>query len=251
MFTDAATVGIFFFGFQLANTVFVLINNAIEAVLPATLAELNADPGAQSRSVMDMYGMLMIVSLPLAGALMVGAFPAVHWLWSGKWDASATVIAIMAASLPAWFIVAVVRAALEARGLWLSRFWLLAVYGIGTVVSVGAAAVTNNVDIIASALTAFYLVFGVISLLWLKALAGVSYGEILGPVARPLCATSGCVLAAFWSTRLLPATTSAPLVALFEAGSYSLLALATNGTIFNSQWRAALGLLKGRAAQGQ
>jgi O-antigen/teichoic acid export membrane protein len=251
LFTDAATVGIFFFGFQLANTVFAVINNAIETVLPPMLAHLNLDRTRQSKALMNMFAMLMIVSLPLTGALIVGAYTGVHVLWNGRWDSSAKVISIMACSIPSWIVIAVVRATQEARGLWLSRLYLLTVYGVGTVVAVGAAATTGRVDAMSGALTAFYMLFGMIMLVPLRSMADAPFGDILGALLPPLAVTAVCVLVALWSTRLLPAATSAVFGGLVQTAIYSVFALAANYLIFRNAWRAAAGFLSGRAVPSQ
>jgi O-antigen/teichoic acid export membrane protein len=245
LFLDPATVGVFFFGFQLAFTFFTILNNGIDPVLPAALAHLNAEPQQQSRTTMDMLEMLMTVSLPLTGALALCAPTAIHLLWHGRWDRSAGVVSITALSIPAWVGIAIVRAVLEARGMWLERLGLLAIYGIGTFVVVAAAAATHDLTVISACLSAFYAIYSVVLLAALPALTGVPLWNVMGAFLKPLVLCVGCALLACLSQQTLPAASSETLKGLLGALVFALGALITNWLLFGKVWKSALAMLFG------
>jgi O-antigen/teichoic acid export membrane protein len=249
LFVDPATVGTFFFGFQLAYTLFIILNNSIETVLPPMLAHLNEHRDQQSRTTIDMLRMLMIVSLPMAGAVALSAHAAIHLLWHGKWDQSAGVVSIMVVSIPAWVGIAIVRAVLEARGLWMLRLGLLSIYGIGTFVVVAAAATTKNLNVISGCLSAFYVVYSLALLALLPLLTGAALADVLGAFVMPLVVCVVCAAIAWFSIHALPVKMPEILRGLFETLAFSLGALVCNWILFRKVWVSALGMLYRRGPQ--
>lgn len=246
LFTDAATVGWFFFGFQLVMALFVVLNSAIEAVLPPTFARLNDAPERQSQVVMSMLGVLMVVSLPIAGALFISARAIIHILWHGRWDTSAQVVSITALSIPAWVIIAVVRALLEARGMWRSRFVLLGIYGAGTFAVVAIAATTGNVSTIATYLSSFYCLLATVLLVYLSLLVDVPWRAVFKTLVFPAALCLTCVLIALFIVGTLPKGTPFILCELVKAAAFGLFALGANLIVFRRTWRSGLTLLRGR-----
>jgi O-antigen/teichoic acid export membrane protein len=246
LFADPATVGFFFFGFQLAYTLFTLFNNSIETVLPPVLALLNADPAAQTHTTRQMLRTLMVVSIPLAGAVVLGAHAAVHLLWAGRWDRSVPVVIAVVLSLPGWLGFQIVRALLEARGRWVARLVILSVYGFGSCAAVAfAARLTHDLGDMARALAAFYAVFGLVLLTMLPALLGVAAREIASLLFRPLALGVLCAGLGLAAARGLPAGTgdlAREMAALFV---FCVVAAAANWIWFRSEWREAVGTLLG------
>jgi PST family polysaccharide transporter len=244
LFTDSTTVGLFFFGFQLAYTLFTLLNNSIETVLPPMLARLNGEPRAQAETTIHMLRILVVVSLPLAGAVALAAHAAVHLLWGGRWDRSAPVVSIMVWSLPAWIGFQIVRSLLEARSGWRARLAIFSIYGVGSCAAVAVAAgLTHDVTKIALALSGFYVIFGLGVVAMLPALIGVAAREVLGVLIRPLALAGLCAglglavahgLSAGWGD--LTRDVAALLV-------FGVVAAAANWIWFRDEWRGAVGTL--------
>ncbi len=193
LFTDPETVGIFFFGFQLAYTFFVIINNGIETVLPPILVDLQADSVRQRKTIVDLLEILLFISAFIAGAALLSAHTVIHLVWNGRWDRSANVVSIMVLSVPAWVGIAIFRAILEARGLWGDRLALLSVYGVGTFGVVAAAAWTKNLNVIAGCLSMFYITLHVASLYFLPTLIGIPFFSILKSFLKPVFVIALCV----------------------------------------------------------
>jgi lipopolysaccharide exporter len=246
LFTDPTTVGLFFFGFQLAFTLFTLLNASIEAVLPPMLARLNGEPQQQAATTLQMLRILVVVSLPLAGAVAIGAHLAVHLLWAGRWDRSAPVVSIMVCSLPAWIGFQIVRALLEARGRWIVRLVTLAVFGVGscTVVAIAATG-TRDLVAMAAALSGFYVLFGLGVLCMLPSLVGVAVHEVFGVLVKPLAACALCALLGLAAARTLPSSADAMLAEVAALLVYSVTAATANWWWFRTEWRAALGTFLG------
>jgi hypothetical protein len=243
LFIDPAEVGVFFFGFQLAYTFFIILNNAIEAVLPPMLAHLNDQPRQQAQTMMDMLKMLMIVSLPMAAAVSLSAHSAIHLLWNGRWDRSANVVSIMALSVPAWIGIAIVRAVLEARGMWVARLVLLSIYGIGTFAVVAAAAATRSIETISACLSAFYVIYGAVLLATLPALTGAVLSDVIGAFVKPLAVCIACALLAYLSIQALPSTSPKTLRGILEAVAFCLGAVVSNRILFGKVWGSVLSIL--------
>lgn len=249
LFADATTVGVFFFGFQLVMALFVVLNSAIESVLPPIFAALNEDPSRQSQTVISLLATLMVVSLPVAGGLFLSAPTIVNILWSGHWDRSAIVVSLMALSIPAWVIIAVVRALLEARGMWLSRLVLLGVYGGGNFVVVAIAAMTGSVAIIAKFLSGFNCLLATGLLVFLSALTEVPWQQVMRAMLSPVIVTAGCMLTGFLIKSILPVTWPQVVGEFAEIITFGVAALVMNLIIFQSMWRSGLRLLR-RKEQG-
>jgi PST family polysaccharide transporter len=250
LFTDPTTVGLFFFGFQLAFTLFTLLNNSIETVLPPMLARLNGDPEGQAATTLQMLRILVVVSLPLAGAIALGAHAAVHLLWAGRWDRTAPVVSVVVWSLPAWIGFQIVRALLEARGLWMARLVVLTIYGLGscTVVAV-AAAHAHDLGAMALALSAFYVVFGLALLAVLPALVSVTMSEVLAVLIKPLAVGGMCAWLGLVAARGLPSNSGEIAHGVAAVLAFGLVAAAANGIWFRAEWRGAIGtLFAGRMA---
>jgi len=249
LFADPTTVGFFFFGFQLAYTLFTLFNNSIETVLPPMLARQNGDPRGQAQTTRQMLRILIVVSLPLAGGLVLGAHAAVHLLWAGRWDRSAPVVSAVACSLPGWIGFSIVRALLEARGWWVSRLVVLSVYGLGSCAVVALAAwLTHDLGAMALALSAFYSVFGLALLAMLPALIGVTTREILSLLIRPLALGVLCAFLGLAAAYGLPPGAGELERELTALLVFGVVAATANWIWFGAEWRAAVGTIFGGRA---
>jgi teichuronic acid exporter len=249
LFHDAQVVGLFFFAYQIVQTVTVLLNNSVEAVLPATLAKLNAQREQQSGTALGTLAFLMVVSLPLSGALAVSAPPMLHWLWNGKWDESAQAVSTLAFCIPCWMVIAVVRAVLEARGSWRNRFLLLAVYGCGGIGSAALGAWLGDLQDIANFVTLFYLAFALALVAFIPRFLSLELNRLRRAVLGPVVAFAFCLLATFLSSRFLFDSGWAGSRNTVEIGTFALASLIVNAIFFRATWMDALGTLVRRRPQ--
>jgi hypothetical protein len=189
-----------------------------------------------------MLRILITVSLPLAGAVALGAHALVHLVWVGRWDRSAPVVSVIVWSLPAWIGFQIVRALLEARGLWAPRLVILGIYGLGSCAVVAiAAATTHGLDELALALSAFYVAFGLALLAMLPALIGVSLREVVGVLVKPLVACACCALLGLAVTRTAWGGSGSILADATGVLVFAAAGAVTNWLWFQAEWRSALG----------
>ncbi|HTU65468.1 MAG TPA: oligosaccharide flippase family protein [Steroidobacteraceae bacterium] len=246
LFHDAHVVGLFFFAYQIVQTATMVLNNSVEAVLPAILAKLNAQREQQSGAALGTLALLMIVSLPLSGALAVSAPSLIHWLWNGKWDESARAVSLLAFCIPCWMVIAVVRAVLEARGSWRNRFRLLAVYGFGGIGSAALGAWWGDLQSIAICVTAFYLVFSLALVAWIPRFLSLELDRLRRALLGPVVAFALCLIATFLGSHWLVEHGWASYRNLVEIATFAAASLAVNAIFFRDTWRNALGTVLGR-----
>lgn len=243
LFTNAAMVGQYFFAFQLVSAVGTLISSGIESVLPPLLAKLDLGRPKQNAAVLEMTQIFMLLSWPLAGLVAFAAPPLIHLLWGSKWAPAAEALHVLAFCLPAWILKSVVRSLIEARGMWKRRFIFLGAYGIGGILSAAAGAATGQIDIIAGAVTGFYLLFAAGLVIILPRLTGNPPLSVVRRVLVPCClcllsSAIAVITALAFSDRF-----SAPLAPWITAASYIAATLALNGALLQREWRASFAML--------
>jgi O-antigen/teichoic acid export membrane protein len=242
LFTDAAMVGQYFFAFQLVSAVGTVISSGIESVLPSLLAKAGLGRAKQNAAVLEMTQIFMLLSWPLAGLVAFAAPPLIQLLWGSKWAPAAAALHVLAFCLPAWILKSVIRSLIEARGLWKQRFIFLGIYGFGGILSAAAGAATGKINIIAGAVTAFYLLFAAGLLMLLPKLTGGSSLSIVRRMLVPCCL---CLLSSAIATCAalsLPSRFFA-LGPWIMAASYIAAVLALNATLLQSEWRASVSML--------
>jgi PST family polysaccharide transporter len=241
---DPQTVGLFFFGFQLIMTLFVILNNAVENVLPATLAQLNNDLRRQSMVGLNMLRLLMVITFPLAGAVAVAAPTVIRLVWHGKWDASAGAITILAFCVPAWMVIAVVRAVYEARGMWVHRLVLLTVYGLGGILAAAIGAVRGDIRVLALYLTGFYVLFAAALALALPRILESSRRAVGRAVLPPALVCALCMVAAAIAAAPFSHSGSSALAGIAAAAAFCVVAAVLNALLFRPTWSAAVTAVK-------
>ena len=96
-----ATVGVFYFAYQLATQPATMLSSALSSVFAAHFARERGDARHEARAMRDAFsGTMLFVPIVMFG--VVAAFPSAQKvIWNGKWDA-ATVPVILLASGASW-----------------------------------------------------------------------------------------------------------------------------------------------------
>lgn len=248
--TDPRTLGLYFFAFQLVVAFGVPINNAIESVLPAILANLDGDRTRQINAFSRVLHSIAVVAVPVSCAFGLALHSAIHLVWAGKWDAAAPIAVILAACLPAWLIVGVARALIEARGLWRGRFLILLLYGVGGMGSAALGTRIGGIHAIAVCVATFYLAFCAMLLLWMTKL-GVRLRPLFGDVIVPVILDLACLAASIYLTDLWLTGKSPLLRDGLRLGCFLALAAGGNWLVFKATWLelAALVAVRWRRSQ--
>jgi O-antigen/teichoic acid export membrane protein len=183
LLSSTATVGIYFFGYQLAAQGVGLVRAAIQRVLMPSLVA--AKTGDRQERGIDHAGLL----LALAGTpfvMVLGlAIPGVEQLvWRGRWGESVAVVQLLCLGLPAQLIQSVGGAALMARQMFKSWSLVLLAKGLGLPLTVWLASwgLPPGVEWIAGAVGA-YIAASSLAALWIQLhMLNVKPGPIMRPL---------------------------------------------------------------------
>lgn len=191
LFASAATVGLFFFGFQNAYNVFILINVATESVLPSIFTKIDTRE-KQNKTVIDLLETFGILASPLLTLLLLISPHLFFFVWQDKWMQSVFVFQCGLLSIPALLLISFIKSLHEARGQWKYRFVVMFVYGIGTVSVVGLASLGDHLRYIAISLTGFYFVLSLFLLRHLSSLLDTKTGHIYKIYFSPMLVSLLC-----------------------------------------------------------
>jgi hypothetical protein len=186
-----------------------------------------------------MLRLLMVITFPLAGAIAVAAPTAIQWIWHGKWDASAGAISALAFCIPAWTIIAVVRAVYEARGMWVHRLVLLTVYGLGGILAAAIGALNGDVRVLGLYVTGFYALLAAGLALIMPGILESTRQDVGRAVLPPALACVLCLLAANAATAPFPHRHVSSLGAVAGIATFAAVAAILNVMFFRPTWIAA------------
>jgi O-antigen/teichoic acid export membrane protein len=238
--TNARTVGIYFFAFQLIVAITTPVNLAIETVFPALLARLNGDSSRQIRAFSRTIAVIASAGLSAFGTMLIALPMAIHWTWQGKWDMATPAVLTLAVCLPGWLLIAASRALIEARGLWRFRFTFLAAYGLGGMSSAAIGALTwGGVQAIATCVAIFYVSIALVLLVSLTRL-GVRLRETIGSLFVPLMINVVAFFASQFLDRLVPIGVSPNLNAGVRLSCFMLMAAIGNWLFLRRYWTEIL-----------
>jgi O-antigen/teichoic acid export membrane protein len=175
MLHDVATTGIYFFAFQLVVAFGTPIYGAVESVLPSIFVKMEPDRTRQVATYVRAIKAALLVGLPAAAIFSLVIPDVMHFLWQGKWDVAAPLVQVLAACVPAWIVVAIVRSLVEARGLWRLRFGIVSFYGLGGMAAAAIGAFTGAAQSVALYITAYYVCFAALLPLALAGKLGTSF----------------------------------------------------------------------------
>lgn len=241
---EKEVVGTYFFAFQIVVTCAQLFTNGVETVFPSLLRSLNNDLLKQKEAFFKSLHTLLLATTSVSVVLCFSTSLLLHFLWSGKWDNAVQATQVLALSIPAWIVVSLVRALLEARGFWRKRFALLAVYGAGGITAAALGAWLGGATHIAMIVSGYYMVFclGLIVVLPLildLPLTPLS-SAVLGPVALNAVAALGSMFLVdsllhdrIWLARDLAII-----------GIYLVLAIVGNTALYRTEWKDILSIIR-------
>jgi O-antigen/teichoic acid export membrane protein len=166
------TTGAYFFAFQLAVSLTGPINASIETALPTLLAAAAGEPARQRAIYRTVTNFVLLLVVPASVGFALIARPIVELAWQGKWDYAIPAIQLLVVCTPAWLLVSIGRALLDAQGLWRLRFLVIGIYGVGGISAAAVGALTNELSVIALLVTAFYVAFAAVLLFVVGRLVG-------------------------------------------------------------------------------
>ena len=118
-----ATLGVYFFGYQLVGSIATVFAWNFGSVLIPTFAHLSSQPDRQAKAFLKALRVLSFYVFPTFVLVALVASPAVDLLWGGKWNEAIVVIQLISLSSTLHVICGLSRYLFEANGRW--RIWSL------------------------------------------------------------------------------------------------------------------------------
>lgn len=185
IFEEKATLGVYFFGFQLTVAIFATLTNGLLQVLIPSFASMNLDRSRQDYAFIRALEMSSLMIFSVSFALAAVAEPLIHWVWSGKWDAAIPVVQILGVTAIMRVTFPLCRALLEARGYWRAVAVLSWCQAIGVVTSAALGAWLGSLIAIAASVGIYNMLMGVLYLLVINREIAQSLGKVVWSVFGP------------------------------------------------------------------
>lgn len=243
--TDNATLGIYFFSFQIVVSIAALLNGSFEAVFPTMFTRIRYDRHAQRTSYMTAVRMTILVAVPLATCFIFVAAPIIDILWNGKWGAAISPIQILGVNIVAWLVVSLSRAIFEANELWQGRFWFLVTYGVGGICAAGMGALRGGVEDIALFVTVFYGAFSVGSIVVVIRHYGEDPYSALSYLAKPFVLHGVAICAALGFVKMYGAGWGLDTVGI-KVALFLLVEVTGSVLLFQNEWTSMISVYAGR-----
>lgn len=128
---DAATLGEFYFAFQITAQLGVLLGFAVQMVLFPVLARLNDEPERQSAAIVRSLHAMVLAGSGASMALVVAIEPLQRIIWPGKWEAAVAAVMILGVFYVWRISFGLSTAVLLARGRFKRHALLTLVEGLG------------------------------------------------------------------------------------------------------------------------
>ena len=114
-------LGIYYFGFQFAASMGVLLTTGIQNVMMPAFSTINADSPRLLGAYLRSTRLMLWVSSVSTGLFVVTCPEVVRILWHGKWDSAVFTAEVIAFSLPLKLLAPLSNSLLESRGWWRQR----------------------------------------------------------------------------------------------------------------------------------
>jgi O-antigen/teichoic acid export membrane protein len=244
--SDKATLGYYFFGFQLSVALESLFVAGLQTVMFSAFASLSDHPERQTKAYTKASGILSYVVTPLCFGLAIVAQPLVHHLWRGKWDAATIVFQFMLLGLFMRIQVPLSVALMESRGRWRFRSLLVVFDGFGLVAVAAVGALTGGLLTIALWVGGYRLISSLFQCILVARSAGIPTAEWLRKISIPSLTAIFCAAAShvLWNVLVpLPGDIAQALLTLATfTGLYALASI----TLLKEQMNEASALVFGR-----
>ena len=186
IFRDVATVGVYFFAFNLTNQVSSLLTNNLWSVLLPSLSKLRGEPERQVAAFLRVTRVVNLVGMLICVGLAAAAEPAIHLMYGHKWDRAIPVVQILAAAMTFNISFALSVNLIMAQGRYKEMFWFNVWRAAGFVVLVGIGAKLGGEVTVACATALFLLLFGPSMTHLAIQPAGGTWRQVFEVHARPL-----------------------------------------------------------------
>jgi len=147
-----ATVGQYFFGYQLAAQIAMLLAMNMQQVLFPVLSRVASDLPRHAVAIANTMRVLLLAAAPISLGLAVTIEPLETLIWHGKWSRAVPLMQIFAVVTPLRLLPDVVLASLAARGLFRGAALLGLLEGIQLMLATWATSLAVGDDLVGLAL---------------------------------------------------------------------------------------------------
>jgi O-antigen/teichoic acid export membrane protein len=202
-----ATVGAYFFGFQLTIAVLNMFTRSLRSVYVSSFVALRGERSRQENAFVRSLEMGALLLFFVLFAVAAVSEPVVALVWEGKWDVAVPVIEIIAVASLARVVSPIARSLFEARGAWRLMATLSWIEGIGLMASAAIGASLGGLITIAAAVGVYLMLVGVLYIAIVSHYTGLSPWTVASAVFGPY-AIALVSLGAGWSADVLVAPTA-------------------------------------------
>ncbi|MCI0363142.1 MAG: oligosaccharide flippase family protein [Phycisphaerales bacterium] len=225
---QAQTLGVYFFGCQMAIGFAAILGTGIRAVLMPTLSQFSDQVERFSSAYVHSVRTSTFLFMPFCVLAAVASPPLIDLCWSGKWNEARPVVVIMTLGLVFRMLTPVALAALEARGAWSMRAGLLWIDACGTIAGAIIGCMLGELWQIAACVAGSRAIMAVVQCIAAGWVSHARAGQVLGAIVPSTMLATGCGAIAWFATEaLLPdanqwvsaAALGSLFAILFAAGS--------------------------------
>lgn len=209
---DEASLGVYFFGFQLTASFSTLISGSLLAVLMPSFTKLKDEPDRQRQALLKSLRLLALLFGPLFVAILITASPFIHVAWAGKWDQAIPVVQVLAVAFLANITAPLTAAIVEAHGRWRLRAVILVLSSTTTIAAAAAGAALAGILGVAVLVTVQRVMMGLVNAYIAARLADTRMSQVYRQMAAPLVLAIVAGAIAWLAANILSPHPSANLV---------------------------------------
>lgn len=194
---SVAVVGFYFFGYQLSGALAQPFTMAATSVLVPSFASVAEYPERTRRAFTEAISLLLITAGFMFGILALTAGPIIDFIWSGNWNASIAVVALMSIGTPFRILQPTCYSLLQATAQWRRLAVIMAVGAASAVIPAVIGALVGGVQAIAVGASLGSIMGGSLAAILVGNTIGIGWRQILFTLFRSAAAPLAGLAAAF------------------------------------------------------
>lgn len=217
-----ATLGVYFFGYEIVASFAMLITTSASSVLLPTFSGLSADPERQAIAFLKCIKKIAIAAPLFAIGLYTVSPFAIELLWKDRWLSSIPIAQTFALSYALSLFTPVSASLLESNALWRLRTTILAAMAVTSIAAAAVGCMLGGIFTVTVCITIHRSVFGLVHLLICLRFLKLPFVQFLPSLVVPLLS---CTVICTTVALLVRAFDTHPLILQAIVGTSALLLL--------------------------
>lgn len=197
---NTVSLGIYFFGFQLAGAFATLLTGSVGQVFMPALSKIKDDEQRLSSAYTSSIRMISSLTFPVCVLTAILIPPFMHWIWKGQWDEAIIVSQLILISLPLRILAPIGRSFLEAKGQWRTVVCFLYIDAAGVIIGSIVGGMLNSIPLIAIIAASWRIAIGIIQIIFIPYVFHESPIKVLSIVMQFLLPCLLALWSAVWFT---------------------------------------------------